>query len=65
MCSFLRLRELFVRYKSCFEGRTNFRATQTVVSINFDACNETGVDKEIVVNDANTFKALLFVLHVT
>jgi hypothetical protein len=43
----------------------NFRPTQTGVSINFDAYNETGVDKEIVVNDANTFKALPFVLHVT
>jgi hypothetical protein len=43
----------------------NFRATQTVVSINFDAYNETGVDKEIVMRDANTFKALFFVLYVT
>jgi len=43
----------------------NFRATQTVVSINFDAYNETGVDKGIVMRDANTFKQILFVLHVT
>jgi len=43
----------------------NFRATQTVVSINSDAYNETGVDKEIVVSDANTFNANLFVFHVT
>ena len=45
--------------------KQNFCATQTVVSINFDAYNKTGVDKEIVVRDANTFKPFLFVLHVT